>query len=133
MPLVDSTIRAPGARSPRALARSTMCRAGRSFIPPGLNPSSFAQKPCPAGANGSAIRITGVLPTKAPGRSEDAVGSPNCRYGNVGWSSGTGGCWAGTVVTWGLMSGYSFRRAKQDVAGVRRRRPATAEVRCGAS
>ncbi len=63
VPLVDSMIRPPGRRSPRARARSTMCSPGRSLMPPGLNPSSFAQKPRPAGASGSDTRSSGVLPT----------------------------------------------------------------------
>ena len=62
-------IGAPGRSSPVARARSTMCIAGRSFIPPGLNPSSLAQKPRPSVANGPAIRNTGVWPTIAPDRS----------------------------------------------------------------
>src|SRR5690606_32735714 len=39
------------------------CRAGRSFIPPGLKPSSFAQNPRSAGAKGALTQRTGVLPT----------------------------------------------------------------------
>ncbi|CAM5618023.1 hypothetical protein SALBM311S_12706 [Streptomyces alboniger] len=59
------SIRAPGCRSPRARARSTMCRPGRSLMPPGLKPSSFAQKPRSGGVSGWDTRNSGVLPTSA--------------------------------------------------------------------
>lgn len=69
VPLVDSTIAAPGAISPRARAHSTMYSAGRSFIPPGLNPSSLAQNPRSGSEvpDSSGIQSTGVLPTMVPG------------------------------------------------------------------
>lgn len=60
VPLVDSMMRPPGFRSPRARACSTMCMAGRSFMPPGLKPSSFAQNPRPASANGVDTHRVGV-------------------------------------------------------------------------
>ncbi|CPR38963.1 Uncharacterised protein [Mycobacteroides abscessus subsp. abscessus] len=67
VPLVDSTIMAPGLRSPRALACSIICSAGRSFMPLGLWPSSLAQKPVPGVEKGSDTHSTGVLPTNVLG------------------------------------------------------------------
>ncbi|SFO49736.1 hypothetical protein SAMN05216207_107010 [Pseudonocardia ammonioxydans] len=83
MPLVDSTIRPPGCRSPRSRARSTMCRAGRSLIPPGLVPSSLAQKPRPSEANGASIHTVGVEPTTSVNFTQRRGATPGPSRGTV--------------------------------------------------
>lgn len=63
--------RASRPQVPRLRARSTMCSPGRSLMPPGLKPSSLAQKPRSAGVKGWETCRSGVLPT-SPWRVEPA-------------------------------------------------------------
>lgn len=96
---------APGRRSPRSRARSTMYRAARSLMPPRLKPSSLAQNPRGARAKGSSMNSTGVLPTalntvcREAGRDSSVMvrvsfvrhGAPAHRHGRHGTVSGRAG------------------------------------------
>ncbi len=64
LPLVGSTTVAPGLRSPRRSASSTMATAMRSFtLPPGLSDSILARTAAPAGFGSRFSFTSGVPPT----------------------------------------------------------------------
>ncbi len=68
MPLVDSTIRAPGRRAPRARGALDHVKGRAVFHSVrGLNPSEFRPEAAPGGVKGPVIRKTGVWPTMVAG------------------------------------------------------------------
>ena len=72
LPLVGSTMVAPGVRRPLRSASSIIARQMRSLtLPPGLNDSSLAQTSAESAGTMRCKRTTGVLPTRSS--SDSAV------------------------------------------------------------